>query len=148
VDVHSDRLEVFYAGELQLKVPRLEGEGGHRINYRHIIWSLVQKPHAFARYRYREELFPTLCFRRAYDALLERGDRHADREYLRILHLAAVTMESEVECALELLLREQRLTDAEQVKAMVAPQKAEVPALEAPTVDLRDYDSLLSEVGS
>ena len=29
------------------------------------------KPGAFARYRYREELFPTLIFRRAYDALSE-----------------------------------------------------------------------------
>src|SRR4030081_3553606 len=42
----------------------LRGEGGHRIAYRHIIWSLVRKPGAFARYRYREELFPTPAFRR------------------------------------------------------------------------------------
>jgi hypothetical protein len=70
-------------------------------------------------------------------------------EYLRILHLAATTMESEVEAALELLLKEQRLTDADQVKALVAPGKPEVPALAAPQVDLADYDSLLSaEVAS
>ena len=60
-------------------------------------WSLVRKPGAFARYRYREELFPTMTFRRAYDALVGwRGDR-ADIEYVRILHLAASTMESDVE---------------------------------------------------
>lgn len=145
VQVYEDRLEVFYGGARQLSVERLLGDGGHRINYRHIIWSLVQKPHAFARYRYREELFPSLAFRRAYDALLARGDRHADREYLRILHLAATTLESEVEIALELLLREQRLAEADQVKALVAPSKPEVPALEAPQVDLADYDGLLSE---
>ena len=145
VDVYDDRLEVFCGTVQQLIVERILGEGGRRINYRHIIWSLVQKPHAFARYRYREELFPTLCFRRAYDALTARGDRHADREYLRILHLAATTMESEVELALELLLKEQRLTNADQVKALVAPSKPEVPALEAPQVDLKDYDGLLSE---
>jgi hypothetical protein len=41
-----------------------------------VIWSLVRKPGAFARYRYREELFPTLVSRRAYDALRAgRGDR-------------------------------------------------------------------------
>ena len=145
VNVFEDRLEAFYGGVQQLVVERLRGEGGHRINYRHIIWSLVQKPHAFARYKYREELFPSLVFRRAYDALASRGERHADREYLRILYLAAATMESQVEVALELLLQEQQLADAEQVKALVAPSKPEVPVLEAPQVDLTDYDGLLSE---
>lgn len=147
VHVFDERLEVFYGSgtEPQLVVERLRGEGGHRINYRHIIWSLVQKPHAFARYKYREELFPSLIFRRAYDALAASGERHADREYLRILHLAATTMESEVEVALELLLRERRLTGSDPVKALVAPGKPEVPALEEPRVDLVEYDGLLSE---
>ena len=149
VHVFDDRLEVFYGGVLQLTVERLRGEGGHRINYRHIIWSLVQKPGAFARYRYREELFPSFTFRRAYDALTATGERHADREYLRILHLAATTLQSEVEAALELLLREQRLSDAEQVKALVAPSTPEVPVLVERRVDLADYDGLLcAEVAS
>ena len=96
---------MYYGGVLQLEVERLRGEGGHRINYRHVIWSLVQKPGAFARYRYREELFPSLIFRRAYDALTERLDAwKADLEYLRILHLAASTMEGDVEQALAHLL--------------------------------------------
>jgi hypothetical protein len=34
---------------------------------------------------------------------------------------------------------------AAQVKALVAPSRPEVPALEAPRVDLMDDDSLLSE---
>ena len=37
--------------------------------------TLVTKPGAFARYRYREELFPTLTFRRTYDALKVRTER-------------------------------------------------------------------------
>ena len=51
VHVFEPRLEVYHGGVLQLEVERLRGEGGHRINYRHVIWSLVQKPGAFARYR-------------------------------------------------------------------------------------------------
>jgi len=146
VYVFEDRMEVYYGGgKPQLVVERLRGEGGHSINYRHIIWSLVQKPQAFARYKYREELFPSLVFRRAYDELSQSGDRHADREYLRILYLAATTMQSEVEAALELLLKEKRLSSSEPVKALVAPSKPQVPALEAPQVDLSDYDELLSE---
>src|SRR5690606_10966509 len=60
---------------------------------RHVIASLVRKPGAFANYRFRDELYPTLPFRRAYDALVAS---HADRaavEDVRILHLAAKTME-------------------------------------------------------
>lgn len=145
VRIYDDRLEVRYGNSTQLVVDRLLGEGGRAINYRHLIWSLVQKPYAFARYKYREELFPSLVFRRAYDELLASGDRHADREYLRILHLAASTMQSEVETALELLLVEKRLSDADAVKALVAPAKTEVPQLALPTVDLTAYDGLLHE---
>ena len=145
VRIYDDRIEVRYGNSTQLVVDRILGEGGRTINYRHLIWSLVQKPHAFARYKYREELFPSLIFRRAYDALLASGDRHADREYLRILHLAASTLQCDVESALELLLAENRLSDADAVKALVAPAKTEVPHLVAPTVDLAAYDGLLHE---
>src|SRR5690606_22817258 len=119
------------------------GEGGHRINYRHVIWSLVQKPGAFARYRYREDLFPSLTFRRAYDALTAQRDPwKADLEYLRLLHAAASTMESAVEQALEQALAAGRRRDAETVKRRVAPPQSTVPALAVPTVDLGSYDAL------
>ena len=150
VQVHENRLEVFLDKHYQESIERLLGRHGHRINYRHIIWSLVQKPHAFARYRYREDLFPSLSFRKAYDALhAALGQRKADIEYLRILHLAASTLEAEVQTALDLLLGEGVLKGVEQVKALVAPSKPEVPELSAPVVDLESYDALLGrEVAS
>ena len=52
-----------YLGTAHLHaLPRLPGQGQHRIDYRHSIWSLVRKPGAFAHYRYRDDLFPTLTF--------------------------------------------------------------------------------------
>lgn len=142
---YEDRLDVYHAGQLQLTVERLHGRNGHRINYRHIIWSLVRKPGAFALYRYREDLFPTLAFRRTYDSLQESlAGRKADIEYLRILHLAASTMEADVEAALERLLAEGAVISAEQVKAVVSPVKFEVPDLAAPEVDLAGYDTLIT----
>jgi hypothetical protein len=146
VHVYEQRLEVYHGGVLQLEVERLRGEGGHRINYRHVIWSLVQKPGAFARYRYREDLFPSLTFRRAYDALTEQLDAwKADIEYLRILHLAASTLENEVEAALAQLLEAKQCPEADAVKRVVAPQRIEVPQMEAPAVDLKSYDGLLAD---
>ena len=144
VRVFEDRLEVYYGQQRQLEVERLRGRGGRRINYRHIIWSLVKKPWAFVRYRYREELFPTVTFRRSYDRLREgRAERAADLEYLRILHLAASTMESEVAAALELLLEAGEVPRYDRVRSLLGHSKPEVPELATPPVDLAVYDGLL-----
>lgn len=142
--VYEQRIEVYYRGRLELDIERLRGEGGHRIDYRHVIWSLVRKPGAFARYRYREDLFPSLVFRRTYDALCEELEqRKAEIEYLRILHLAASTMESTVEAALACELEERRCPRAEAIKAAVAPESVVVPEIVASCVDLSGYDALL-----
>ena len=148
VQVHEDRLEVFHGEVRQEVMPRLLGRQQHRIDYRHVIWSLVRKPGAFARYRYREDLFPTVTFRRAYDALAtaHATERKADLEYVRVLHLAASTMESEVEAALQLVLGEGAVPHYERVKSLVEPRAPEVPALVAPEVDLHSYDALLRAV--
>jgi transposase InsO family protein len=145
VRIYDDRLEVYYGGSHQLTVERLLGRGGHRINYRHIIWSLVRKPGAFRLFKYREDLFPSLTFRRAYDALCKReGDRRGSLEYLRILHLAASTSESEVEAALELVLDEGTLCHMDQIKALVdSSGSLEPPQMAPPSVDLSCYDALL-----
>lgn len=146
VRVYDERLEVYYAGSLQLSVERLVGSGGKRINYRHIIWSLVKQPGGFERYRYREELFPSAVFREAYDALQqERPGFKGDLEYVRVLHLAAATMESQVAEALRVLLSEGVVPLYEAVRSRVSPGKAEVPDVKAPEVDLTSYDELLVE---
>lgn len=144
VRIFDERLEVRFGDKLQLEVARLLGRGGHHINYRHIIWSLVQKPGAFARYKYREELFPSLVFRRVYDALVgSLKERDADMTYLRILHLAASTMESEVEAALLRVLDTGRTPDVDEVRTYVAPREPEIPSIASPEVELGEYDALL-----
>lgn len=144
VRLHPDVVEVLFRGRLVESMPRLRGERGARIDYRHVIWSLVRKPGAFARYRYREELFPTLVFRRAYDLLhAARGDR-ADVEYVRILHLAASTLEADVERALGVLIADGAVPDYTAVKALASPERPTVPTVAIPAVDLAAYDRLLA----
>jgi hypothetical protein len=141
---HPDVIEVWYRGKRTETMPRLRGEQYHRIDYRHVIWSLVRKPGAFARYRYREELFPSLVFRRAYDALREARGERADVEYVRILHLAASTMQAHVEAVLEQLLGRGERPDFAAVKALAAPDKPTVPQVHIPPPDLAVYDRLLA----
>ena len=145
---HADYLDVYYKGHLVERLERVRGEHQARIDYRHIIWSLVRKPGAFARYRYREHLFPTQVFRLAYEALSRWHGGRADVEYVRILHLAASTLQARVERALSRLLLTGGPFDYAAVRELASPASPQIPqllSLSAP--DLKVYDALLQGVG-
>ena len=141
---HPDTVEVYYRGRLVETMPRLRGKNDHQVHYRHVIASLVRKPGAFARYRYREDLFPTPRFRQCYDRLRQSHGDRADVEYVRILHLAATTMESRVDAALVRLLAESAAFDYAGVRALVAPKPPVVPDIQVRPPDLSVYDRLLA----
>ena len=145
IRLYSDHLEVYYKGHFVGRMARVRGDGEVNVNYRHVIHSLVRKPGAFARYRFREQLFPTLHFRLTYDALQGwRGER-ADVEYVRILHLAATTMEANVDSALSLLLETGQPFDYAEVRELAEPKPPEAPALVlSGKPDLKIYDGLLT----
>ena len=141
---YEERLEVYVAGARQLSMPRLTGEKVHAIDYRHVVEWLLRKPGAFADYRFREDLFPTLAFRKAYDRLCEAcPPRTADLEYLRILRQAATTMESAVERVL-LELELKGLAPRWHLLMEFWPQPAtELPELQPLQVELGSYDELI-----
>lgn len=143
--VRSETVEVYHGTAHLFTLPRLMGEGKHRIEYRHVIWSLVRKPGAFAHYRYRDELFPTLVFREAYDALQRATPARADHEYVRLLHLAASTSEHDVEAALKLVAEQRQTPSFDAVRELVRdPAPPVVPQLTTPELDLGAYDQLLT----
>ncbi len=144
VRVRAETLEGYVGTSLAFTLPRLLGKKQHRINYQHIIWSLVRKPGAFAAYRYRDDLFPTTTFRLAYDRLEASHPKRADREYVRVLHLAASTCESDVETALALLLEAGTSPTFDTVRDLVCiPQPSAIPQMAKPTLDLSPYDQLI-----
>jgi len=143
--VHPDSIDVLYRGKKMDSFPRLRGQGKYRIDYRHIIESLVKKPGAFVNYRFREELYPSLVFRKAYDALVEYRGERAYVDYVRILHLAATVSESDVALALELLLGGQTAFDFKDVEGLVAPRQPQPVTTPQPLKPvLTGYDNLLS----
>ncbi len=144
VRLRAETVEAYVGTTLVCAMPRLSGRQQHRIQYQHVIWSLVRKPGAFAAYRYRDDLFPSLTFRRAYDLLSARRPERADREYVRVLHLAATTSEAEVETVLGLLLDAGTVPIFEAVRALVrTPQPVVVPQLCSAPLDFGVYDRLL-----
>jgi hypothetical protein len=90
-------------------------------------------------------MFPTLNFRKAYDSLKEKSTKWADLEYLRILHLAARTLESRVEAAIEKLLAEGRVPEYEAVRS-IADLVEEIPwpKVQIQQPDLTVYDQLIA----
>jgi len=144
VRLKAETLEGYVGSTVVFTLPRLIGKQQHRIDYRHVIWSLVRKPGAFAAYRYRDDLFPTTLFRIAYDRLVQGRGQRADRDYVRLLHLAASTSESEVETAITLLLEATLLPTFDAVRDLVhPPHSSKVLTLSVPDLDLSPYDNLI-----
>ena len=145
IRLYAERVEVYYKDHLVEGMARVHGEREANVNYRHVIASLVRKPGAFARYRFKEQLFPNMHFRRAYDALRQWSGERADVEYGRILHLAATIMKATVDSALALLLEAGEPFDYAAVRDLAEPKPPEAPALTLTgRPDLKVYDGLLT----
>ena len=148
IRTYKDKVEVYYAGQIIQSTPRLKGSMRHQINYQHVIDSLVKKPKAFERYIYKDALFPSLIFRKTYEALCEAYDSYkADKIYLRILHFAASHSQSDTELALEIILSEKEIPDYYGVRDLVVNKRLKLmPDISEYTPNLNVYDELLLEV--
>lgn len=140
------QIEIWYANRCVLTIPRLKGNNRHRINFRHVIDTLLRKPGGFRHYRYLDDLFPEPVFRLAWEALCARlPERQADLAYLRILKLAAGMLVTDVAAVLEALLAGATPWDDTTVQGCFSLPSASTPELESAAVDLGEYDDLLAE---
>jgi hypothetical protein len=148
VAVSETDVAVLHERQEVVRYPRSAGQQP-RIDYRHVIASLVRKPGAFADYLYREEMFPRPVFREAYDRLQIADPRKADATYLQVLQLAAQTDEEAVAHRLGDPLRDGIQPRAEAVQAGLGQPAADTTsAVTACTPELKSYDALLAEVGA
>lgn len=128
----------------------MKGSKTYSINYRHVIDSLVRKPGAFENYRYKDALFPSSIFRVGYDRLIElcSGRKSANKQYVKILELAATENEELVRSALKTLIDNNNPVSFEMVEAMVTSQTKpdSITDVYIADIDLGIYDDLLEEV--
>ena len=149
--VFAERVEVWYGGQKVEEMPRLRGRTNYRVDYRHIIDWLVRKPGAFASYRYREHLFPSSQFRKAYDLLKGVAPRRCDHRYLEILELAAKEGETRIEDALRLLLQTEAgrhtIVNRESFRAFLdrCEQAPDITDVQIADVSLASFDQLFSQ---
>ena len=143
--IYADEIELYYRGHVVERLERVRGNDNYKIDYRHIVNSLVRKPGAFQRFVYREAMFPSLTFRKAYDSLAENSSKWADLEYLRILHLAARTLESRVEAAIKQLLEGGQVPEYEAVHSIMdIAEEITWPKVQIQQPDLSVYDELIA----
>jgi hypothetical protein len=146
VELYESRLKVYLGREFLFHLPRLRGDRGALVDFRHVIVPLLRKPGAFINYRHREALYPSPVFRAAHDRLVsDHGERPGVIEYLQVLKLAA---EASVD-AVEGLLREKLAAGgkwrAKDLRDALAPPARKVIELPGLTPDLNTYDALLEK---
>ena len=154
VHIYDDRIEAYLGSSHVVSHPRARGQkSGDRvyvINYHHVIHALKRKPGALANSIYRDNLFPRteyVLVWKALQAALSRRD--ACRRMVDILFLAhEENAEAELARLMADDLRQGRLSDARDLKALLAPRDHSLPKDVAVTLPaLSCFDALLEEVG-
>lgn len=144
VEQHEAELKVHLGRELLFCLPRLRGDRGALVDFRHVIVPLLRKPGAFIHYRHREALYPSAVYRAAYDRLVaDHGERPGVIEYLHLLKLATEERLERVEAALVEQLAKSDKWRAVQVREQLAPRARNVIELAGMTPSLQAYDRLL-----
>lgn len=148
VQINEAVARVIHAHKAVAQYPRAHAHQP-RIDYRHLIDSLVRKPGAFARYIYREEL-DRAVFRQAYDQPKRVEERQAAPPYVRLLALSAAAGEDRVAAALGKILRTGALPLPAAIDELLRSEQTETPTRATVTLDpeLNSYDDLLEEVGT
>lgn len=93
VQLYDERLELFHGHEPVLTLPRVyavKTQRGRRVDYRHVIDSLVNKPQAFRYSQLRDDLLPSPDYHKIWQHVDQTLPPHkACRYIVRLLHLAA-----------------------------------------------------------
>jgi len=144
IELYEAQLKVYLGREFLFELPRLRGDRGALVDFRHVIVPLLRKPGAFINYRHREALYPSVVYRAAFDRLVaDHGERPGVIEYLQVLKLAAEESVENVQPVLESYLRQGGKWRATDVRNQLVPPVRKVVELAQPVPTLQAYDALL-----
>ena len=126
--------------------PVSASQGGHVVDYRHVIRSLRRKPMALANLVYRDQLFPRPAYKRVFEALQEQGDiRTACKVTVELLALAHErACEAELAEAIAADLDAGRRPDLAALRARFRPAETAIPNVAVELAPLHVYDELVA----
>jgi hypothetical protein len=149
VHLYDDRLECFL-GCTQLltlrrgRPPQGSGKHSHVVDYHHVIHALRKKPMALLNLVYRDQLFPSRAYARAFEALLSKeSEKQACRTMVGLLALAHDrTCEVELARAIDADLDAGVLPDLNLLRDRFKPDRHAIPDVAIELVPLSAYDEL------
>jgi transposase InsO family protein len=149
VHLYDDRLECFL-GATQLltlrrgRPPQGSGKHSHVVDYHHVIHALRKKPMALLNLVYREQLFPSRAYARAFEVLLAReSEKQACRTLVGLLALAHDrACEVELAHAIDADLDVGVLPDLDRLRDRFKPDRAAIPDVAVELLPLTAYDEL------
>jgi transposase InsO family protein len=152
VRVYTKHIECYLGGKLVYECPRAVRRDGHRyirrIDYRHMVENLKRKPNAFARWIFRDDVFPRAIYRQTWEMLsAQLPERQACKTIVGLLSLAADGHEATLAKELEQLYARNELPDVDALEQQIAPRPTDVPSVVVELPALASYDALL-EVAS
>ena len=146
--LYDDRIDCYLGSThvvtLQRGQPVSATQGGHVVDYRHVIHALRKKPMALLNLVYRDQLFPRIAYARAFEMLrIELGDKRACRITVELLALAHErACEAELALAIEADLDAGRAPDLGALRARFVPEPGAIPEVTVELVPLDAYDEL------
>src|SRR6202453_3716913 len=148
VHLFDDRLECFLGPDPVMRMTRVrpDRKRGHSIDYHHLIGTLRRKPQALRYLVYREALFPSAAYARAWTALDDAlPPRDACRTMVGLLVLASIREACEIALAarLDAILDAGRLPDLAELETEFATRTRRSSEVEIPAPNLDDYNRLL-----
>lgn len=148
VRLYADRVECYLGGQMVFESPRAvrrEGQGyARRIDYRHVVGNLKRKPGAFARWVFRDDVFPRAIYRQTWETLsTQLPERQACKITVGLLALAADGHEAALAIELEKLHASNELPDLALLTNTLAPRPTAAPSVVVELPPLGAYDDLL-----
>lgn len=148
VRIHDDRLDCLLGSTHVLTLPRGQpvsaSQGGHVIDYRHVIHTLRKKPMALLNLVYRDQIFPRRAFARVFDVAREElDDKRACKMTVELLAMAHErACEAELADIIDAGLDQGQLPDISQLRTRFASDASSIPGVKVELVPLSTYDEL------
>jgi transposase InsO family protein len=148
VRVSTQRVECYLSGQCVFAAPRaVRGKGqryARQIDYRHLVENLKRKPGAFARWVFRDDVFPRAVYRSTWERLCAQlPERQACKIIVGLLALATDGHEAALALELEQLHERNELPDLDALTHQLAPPPSAVPSVVVTLPNLSAYDVLL-----
>lgn len=149
IRLYHNRLECFLGQRVACTLVRVYPTGkttrARKIDYRHVIHSLVKKPQAFRFSQIKNELLPTPTYHKIWDHIDKKMEpRQACKFIVGILHLAA-TQDCEQSLGQYVMdtHSKEKAVSLTQLQEKFGPEKAVVPQISISQHALRSYDTLV-----